>query len=283
MNDTIVDNALRALLYEVSTWPKPGLVDPVDNSSHLDMDIYTFIDSTVSLRHYLSQAAILGATFSKEQDLVVLFNQLRRLGIQAEKTMFTATNNVNTHKGAIFSLGIVVAASAYQTKTAPFNVQKVQNIIKAMLVDLVATDFKDLATKDPKTLTAGQQQFLKYHQAGIRGQAQAGFPCAFEIGFPYFQKCSGTMQERILNTLITLSLHLDDSNLLKRANYDLKIYSWWKKKATHFFELGGAQNPKGLDYLITLNQEMGAKYLSLGGAADMLIITLFLGLMSEKS
>ena len=98
----IVDNALKALLYEAVTLPKPGLVDPVDQGSHEDMDIYTFIDSSVALAPYLSKAAQIGEKF-KGYDLTQMFQELRQEGILAEIEMLRATQAVNTHKGAIFS------------------------------------------------------------------------------------------------------------------------------------------------------------------------------------
>jgi Triphosphoribosyl-dephospho-CoA synthetase len=99
--DALVGDALRALLYEVSVNPKPGLVDPVSSGPHPDMDVFTFIDSSMSLRRYFSRCVEQGTTFQGD-DLRALFLAIRPAGVEAEKAMFEATKGVNTHKGAIF-------------------------------------------------------------------------------------------------------------------------------------------------------------------------------------
>ena len=101
--------AKQALLEEVYTAPKPGLVDPYSNGAHDDMDLALFEKSAACLESYFAEMARLGMEYWDEQEL--LFQKIRRVGIQAEKAMFQVTDGVNTHKGAIFTLGILAAAA----------------------------------------------------------------------------------------------------------------------------------------------------------------------------
>lgn len=135
MSKQIVNNALKALLYEVIINPKPGLVDPVDNGSHNDMDVFTFVNSSLALEEYLDKAAEIGESFTGT-DLTIMFNRLREKGVLAEKAMLTATQGVNTHKGAVFSLGIFVCAQSYAKR----NRQNVYDVIRSMCANLIEHD-----------------------------------------------------------------------------------------------------------------------------------------------
>ena len=102
--------ATKCLLDEVYTTPKAGLVDNRNNGSHTDMDVSLFVKSAHSLTPYFHRCIKIGyETRHLSEDTA--FKQLREAGIDAEKTMFQATNGVNTHKGAIFSIGIMCAAA----------------------------------------------------------------------------------------------------------------------------------------------------------------------------
>lgn len=273
----IAHNALKSLLYEVSVTPKPGLVDPSSHGAHPDMTVFTFIDSSLSLEQYFYDCAVMGLNFSKT-NLTQLFRDIRPLGIQAEKEMFLATKNINTHKGAIFSLGIVTAAVGYLQRSAKvLDPLLIRATIQAMLVNLMTTDFKNLASKTAAELTAGERHFLKYGKSGIRGEAQAGFPVVFEYALPFLKKSAGSINERLLDTLMTIAQNSEDSNLIKRAG-NLEILNWMHEQVDHFFDLGGSQTSAGKAFLNRLDTVFSEKQLSLGGSADLLILTIFLAL-----
>lgn len=268
--NSLTQNALRALLYEVVTLPKPGLVDPVDHSTHPDMDVYAFIDSSASLIPYFENC--IAAAQNADDDLLNLFEKIRVLGIEAEKKMFTATGGVNTHKGAIFSLGIILTAFAYAQKNHPnYTLNDIQAIIQQMTCNIL-DDFHHHQD------TAGKKQFAKYHLTGARGEAYRGFPTVFKIGIPYLTQTDGTTQEKLINTLLFLAANVEDSNLLKRSN-DPQIFEWVKAQIKIFFERGGYQTDAGKEFLNQLNREFTKRNLSLGGTADMLIATIFVCLV----
>ena len=250
--ETVVNNALKGLLYEVSLNPKPGLVDPVSMGSHTDMNMFTFIDSSLSLKSYLDKAFKLGRNF-EGSDLTLLFNALRAEGVLAEQTMFNATNNVNTHKGAIFSLGIWVTAIAYSTKDGSATMTEVRRVIQRMVEGLIE---KDLAS-NRVAMTAGEQQFQTYQLTGIRGEAVNGFPGVAEVAVPFLQTTFGTITQRLLDTLMKIAATLEDSTLIKRAKTP-DVLAEMKEWTSIYFKLGGSHTEQG-------------------GSADTLILTIFIG------
>ncbi len=97
------------LLYEVSTTPKPGLVDRNNSGSHSDMDFFTFLDSSASLIPWFREFFCLGWDHSSESDGQI-FERLRYAGQRAETAMFSATGGINTHKGLVFASAILCGA-----------------------------------------------------------------------------------------------------------------------------------------------------------------------------
>lgn len=270
MKNSISNNSLRALLYEAVTGPKPGLVDPIDNSSHPDMDVYMFIDSSLSLRNYLQEAEKIGSEFH-DSDLTQMFNKLRQAGLIAERKMKQATSSVNTHKGAIFSLGICTCAESYCKQ----NGGNVFEIIRIMTRGLMEHDFKNLNSS--KNLTAGQKQFLKYGLGGARQEAEAGYPIVEEVALPFLKNAQGDKRTRILDTFMKIVSLTVDSTLIKRAETTAVIEEV-QSDANHYLELGGFANEEAREFINEVDTKFSQRKWSLGGCADLLIITIFFGL-----
>ena len=267
-----VSSAIRAMLYEVSVTPKPGLVDPSSQGSHQDMDAFLFMDSALSLQAYFSDLYDISLSWPKS--LPKLFQEIREEGIKAETTMLNTTQHVNTHKGAIFSLGILFSASVYQKQVA----LKLPEIICQMLAGLTQRDFSDFTNKHP--LTAGENQFLTYGITGVRGEAEKGFPVVFDLALPYLKNRKGTMNDRLLDTLMLIATSIKDTNLIKRAG-GIHVLDNLQEQVTHFFDLGGAKTTAGKAYIHQLDQDFMRQNLSMGGAADLLILTIFLDLLTD--
>lgn len=263
-----VANALKALLYEVAVNPKPGLVDPQDPGSHQDMDVFTFIDSSVALVPYLTRAYEIGQAFSKT-DLCEMFNQLRQAGLAAEKEMSQATKQVNTHKGAIFSLGIFVCAQSFASK----NQADIYAVIKQMCRGLTQHDLG----KNSPAKSAGEQQYKLYGLKGVREIAENGYEIIQKQSLPFFSKTKGTINQRLLDTLIFLAGQTYDSTFIKRAG-SLERLPWLRQASQKYLALGASKTPAGYQYLLKLNQVFKRENLSLGGCADLLIITIFMAL-----
>ena len=165
--------ATVALYDELALYPKPGMVSLVDNGSHRDMGAATYLRSLFALRHYFAQAAALGATAAP-------FTDLEQLGLAAEHRMLRATAGVNTHRGAIFSLGLLCAAagrlaahSAPATAPAPRRA-----LLQAWGPALAARCAR------PGTASKGQIAARRDGLRSARQEAALGFPLLFEVTLP---------------------------------------------------------------------------------------------------
>lgn len=277
----IIQSAQKALLYEVSCFPKPGLVDPIDPGSHQDMDLYTFIDSSVVLNSFFERFLILGEETKMEEPTIV-FMKSRALGIAAENEMLTATHQINTHKGAIFTLGIfLIACGRLEIWQNTVSLIQLQTVIR-QLTKKLSEDFDNLHRKETKSLTWGEKLYLETGSLGIRGEAMDGYPGIINKGLPFYHQHTGTKQVKLLDTLLFLLLTIEDTNLLKRSK-NMAIYSEIQPLITRYFDLGGVGTSEGKIYLDLLNRLFKKNNWSIGGSADALILTIFLDLLIERN
>lgn len=304
----VAECALEALLLEVAATPKPGLVDRRNNGAHRDMNFYTFIRSALSLRPHFALMAQAGQDLAKKPPQE-LFNYVRILGLAAEKDMFAATNNINTHKGALFALGLLCASagqaccrSADRSGWQPaalgqFVAQMSQGLCQRELADLntlaaqatnatQATGAVSLTNAEPDikvrptaALTHGQRMYLQYGACGARGQAESGFAQVIEKYLPYLRdlkKQQLDQDEILVRTLLLIGADLDDTNILNRVG---ATKATWAKEACaalheHYTHEAACQ----LDDLFIKER------ISPGGSADLLSVTIFLDKLaaSEK-
>lgn len=280
--------AQQSVLYEAILFPKPGLVDSMDKGSHKDMDIFTFMDSSSSLYEGFYQYAKAGITW--ENSLKKLFEHIRPIGVELEKQMLRETKGINTHKGIIFSMGIFLAATGYllknkieQNEDFPTLTKKETDnifaIIKEMTCNLVLNDFKDLNLK--KYLTNGEKLYLEYGFAGIRGEAEKGYPCIQRLTLPLLRRQNKmyTLSDSLLEILFSLMSSIEDSNVVHRGG--IKALEFVKEKAAEFMDNGGLNQENALKKIEEMNQLFILKNISPGGSADLLIITIFLGKLEK--
>lgn len=285
LNDFIVDYdtekaagyACRALLYEVCTTPKPGLVDRSNNGSHKDMNIFTFIDSTCALHSYFKTCTRIGrdtASLSPDET----FRLLRQAGKQAETDMLTATGGVNTHKGAVFSVGIICGALG----RLPYEKWSSPDVILAECASitkgLTANDFAGLTPEN--AVTTGQKLYLNYKITGIRGQVEAGFPAVRDAGLPVLKE--GIRRGYSINdagcaALIALITAATDTNLIARSDYDTQ-----QRIVERLKELILQTPYPGKDALEALDQDFIKKNLSPGGSADLLAVCYLLYFLENE-
>ena len=267
----------RALLYEVCTAPKPGLVDRCGNGSHRDMDIYTFIDSTLALEDYFGKCFIKGrqGCFDPPQEV---FRSIRPLGRLAEQRMYDATGGVNTHKGAIFSLGMVSAALGMTKSCSWRRPEAVLSLCSDMAKGIVAKELESL--NEGSLLTAGQRLYLRYGITGIRGQAEAGFSAVISTGLPVLAeglKRGYSLERSGCAALLWIMTAAADTNLISRGGMD--AYKQLQKKLRSL--LKRSAYPSFLQ-LKALDKYFMERNLSPGGSADLLALTyLFYFLQTE--
>lgn len=274
--DCLAADAVKALVDESVAWPKPGLVDPVEHGAHPDMTETLFINSAFSLRQYFKLCAQAGANYAGSNYLQ-LFEEIRYFGKQAEREMFRATDGKNTHKGAIFSLGILVTAVAncWVVKNTR-STEEIQTTVRAMLSHLIKEDLSSESYGHHPT--AGEKQYQKYGLTGARGEAAAGFPQVFQVGLPAFRSSQGDFNDKIVMTLLIIAKNTKDSNLIKRAG-TADILEWKDQVIDHCLSLGGMATKEGRQAISEMQAEFSDRHLSLGGSADLLILTIFMVLV----
>ena len=262
--------ATDALMAEAKTTPKPGLVDCSNSGSHRDMDIDLFLDSADTLFPYFLRCTRIALDHSDPKEL---FRQLRPLGMTAEKEMLEATGGVNTHKGAIFTMGVAAAAAARCfPDTRP---ETVLEYCARMTEGLVKQDFGGITT--PKT--AGERLYVEHGITGIRGQAEQGFPAVLNVGLPVLQE--GLSRGLSLNdagcaTLLHLLAVTDDTNMVSRS--DLATL----REIQSRLQVLLASDPyPNLSIIEELDREFIERNLSPGGSADLLALTYFLHFLNN--
>ena len=269
----------RALMYEVCTTPKPGLVDRHNNGSHKDMDVFTFLDSTAALLPYLEQAAAIGqetAYLPPEET----FRRLREAGLAAERAMFAATGGINTHKGAIFSLGCVLgAAGRLWTPEGPCrDPKRILEECGRMSAPAAADFFPALTPENART--AGERLYVETGARGVRGEAAEGFPSVLQIGLPALNAArnqGASLEEAGVAALLALTAGAVDTNLYARGG--LEGQRWAARQAGALLEGGPRPDPEAVR---DLDQKMIQKNLSPGGCADLLANSYFLHFISNQ-
>ncbi len=265
--ETIAQQATRALLFEVTTTPKPGLVDRRNTGSHRDMDSFTFMSSAAVLYPYFKKCAEQGLRDAAEsRPAADTFAALRPLGRKAESEMLAATNGVNTHKGAIFSIGIAAAALGRVGADRRSDPAAVLDECAAITAGLVSRDYAGLT----KATTAGQRFFLQYGITGVRGQAEAGFPAVRSVGLPTLEAGlnQGLGNDRAgAAALLAMLCADDDTNMLARGGRAEQL-----RAANRVAALLDETPYPDEQALERLDDEFIRKNLSPGGSADLLAL-----------
>lgn len=209
------ENAQRALLCEVAVTPKPGLVDRANAGAHADMDVFTFIASACALRPYFEACARIGLAH-RGGDETACFDALRVPGLQAEADMRRATTGVNTHKGAIFSLGIACAAlgMGYGAGETPEDtLLRCGRMTGARMAE-------ELRRAQGEARTFGEQLYRRTGVGGVRQEAAAGFPGVREAALPRLRACLDagmSVNDAGLCALVALMARTQDTNAVRRG------------------------------------------------------------------
>ncbi len=280
--ETIGRFAVMSLLYEVSASPKPGLVDRFNQGAHRDMDFFSFMSSTAALPYYFFKCALQGADFQGD-DLRELLKSLRPLGLEAEKAMFNATGGVNTHKGLIFSLGIICAASGWCRARKENHLPDAEEICKTISLMTEGICCRELtAISKTEDFSNGEKMYKKYGFKGIRGEAEAGFPTVRTHSLPAFRKLKSTNKYPVNSILVQTLLHLmavnDDTNIAARKDPDALEYV--KEYSSRALKEGGMFTSSGIKMIHAMDRDFIERNISPGGSADLLAVTVMFDLLS---
>ena len=264
--------ATQALQAELDTTPKPGLVDKDNNGAHRDMDYALMQRSIDTLHPYFLQLALLGCA-----DALPTHTSIRDIGIEAEKAMLSATNGVNTHKGALFSMGLAVVAAAHEERKIAANEEQIlkeRNGGEDVLVSLQTT-IKALAASFPDTngTHGSKAKLLSKGTTAIKGaldNAREGYEMLFAEWLPfYIERRKEHDAYTPHKTLLRIMCDLDDTNVIYRT--DLATAEEVKQEARALLDNFSKVALKDMDRHYT------TRNISPGGAADMLSLTVFIG------
>lgn len=259
----IAARAARCLLLELETWPKPGLVSHIDSGSHADMDADTFRASAAAIEPYFRALADAGTSLCG-------MDRLRVIGLEAEAAMLAATSGVNTHRGAIFGLGLLCAAAgaraAGQTDPSLSLGKTVTQLWSASIID------------GPVLLHShGTKARRRFGAGGARMEAAQGFPSVYEVGLPALQRAAlyapNDPEAQRVEACFALIGALEDTNLLHRGGVAGLRFA--RRVARKFLDEGGVGRPGWRDDARSVHESFVARWLSPGGAADLLAMTLF--------
>ncbi|WP_342616237.1 triphosphoribosyl-dephospho-CoA synthase MdcB [Rhodoferax sp. GW822-FHT02A01] len=255
--------AVRALYAEVALEPKPGLVSFRDNGSHADMSAHTFFKSLFALRHYFGAIAIAGQQGAP-------FETLQSLGLDAEARMLRATGGVNTHRGAIFSLGLLCAgAGQLQARAMPVSAVNLRTALLLQWGDALRQ--RALAARQKMPTSNGQRAAQSFALRSANDEAAEGFPTLFEVTLPALQTAVAQghpMRSAKVHSLFCTMAHLDDTNVVHRGG--LEGMQLVKTRATQFLARGSVAQADWLAQARRIHEELVARRLSPGGAADLI-------------
>lgn len=268
--------AVKALLYEVGVTPKPGLVDRANAGAHRDMDIFTFFGSTAVLQPYFTQCAKIGME-SQAMPATETFQKIRQAGMLAEGEMLRQTQGVNTHKGAIFSMGILCAAAGRLVGQCPLDDKKLLAECAAIAQGITQRDLQNI---NPQTAqTAGERLYAAHGITGIRGQAEAGFPAVMAYGLPTLRRgleLDLGIDRAGAAAMLTILAHTDDTNLIARSNRETQQAV--AREISRLLE----DTPYPLkETLEDLDRAFIRANLSPGGSADLLALTWLLHFLTQ--
>jgi triphosphoribosyl-dephospho-CoA synthase len=266
----LADCAVWALIEEARLTPKPGLVDTRGSGAHADMDLEMLIRSAHALRPTF---AAIASRASQADEEWVLRENLSALGREGERVMMQTTNGVNTHRGSIWTLGLLCAGSALPSE----EIRSVGAICaKASRIARLSDSFVVAGQSH------GQRALDEYGARGARGEAEDGFPHVLDVGLPMLQQSVSqglSPQHARLNALTAIMAQLDDTCLLHRGGSAALNVA--KRGARKILDCGGTSTHLGFEALQELDSTLLRLNASPGGSADLLAGVLFLNLIES--
>lgn len=268
--ERVADLAHAALIDELETWPKPGLVSPVDSGSHHDMDAGTLRRSAAAIRPFFVALVSAGREGAG-------MDELRAIGLRAEAAMLEATGGVNAHRGAIFALGLICAGAGV-TGDIPASAEARAEAVGRLWGGAIAGS-------QTSADSHGGRAARRYGVGGASAEAAAGFPTIRAVGLPALRlgraQAPDDPQAARVQCFFALLAILDDTNLLHRGGAEGLARA--QAAATDFLGAGGIADQGWRDRAVRIHRSFVSARLSPGGCADLLATTLFLEALSQPS
>ncbi|MBX8472248.1 triphosphoribosyl-dephospho-CoA synthase [Pseudomonas sp. RIT778] len=263
--ERLADLAVDALIDEADLSPKPALVDRRGNGAHTDLHLGLMHASALALWPAFKEMAEAALEFGEIG--LPLREAIGRIGREGEQAMLATTNGVNTHRGAIWALGLLLTAAGLDTKSTSAGAVTLRAARLALLDDRYA----------PRPLSHGAQVAQRYGARGAREEAQLGFPSVVQRGLPQLKRSRAAghgEQNARLDALLAIMTELTDTCVLYRAG-EQGLHAM-QHGAQAVLDAGGSASLTGRRRLHELDQQLIALNASPGGAADLLAATLLL-------
>lgn len=261
--------AAEAMVREVTLTPKPGLVDRVSNGAHRDMNIHLFMASIRAVSPWFAWFFAQGEATAGLPAPQTLWT-IRPIGLACEQAMFNATGGVNTHKGAIFSLGLLCAAAGRLVKQEQTVSQhELCRETSAMCAGLVNRELRQRA----EAKTRGEQIFQTSGLSGARGEAESGFATVRQYGLPQWEKALReglSERDALLKMLLALMAANPDTNVVSRSG--LKGLAYVQRYAKRLLNSPSLSGEKLERALTNMDRALTRKNISPGGSADLLAV-----------
>ncbi len=274
LNDTTLDitqSVLQGCLFEVSVFPKPGLVTPISTGSHNDMNYFTFMQSSSAIYPCFILSSLAGQQHTNS--LPELLNRIRPYGVKFEARLLSSTNQINTQRGILFLGSILCAAMGYlsQRKTT-YTADLISFVVAQMTQGICQRELTNLSKHD--TETSGEILFEKYGLKGIRGEVESGLSTVIQFGLPALKNAldsNHSLNDSMLHCLISLMCYTQDSTIVWRS--DLEMLKTLQNKAQSILDKGSLFTVEGSYELNELSKFCECNRLSPGGSADLLAIS----------
>ncbi|AXK54359.1 MULTISPECIES: triphosphoribosyl-dephospho-CoA synthase [Pseudomonas] len=263
--ERLADLAVDALIDEADLSPKPALVDRRGNGAHTDLHLGLMHASALALWPAFKEMAEAALAFGEVG--LPLREALGRIGREGEQAMLATTAGVNTHRGAIWALGLLVAAAALEPRSTGAGSVALRAARLALLEDRYA----------PRPLSHGAQVALRYGVRGAREEAQQGFPAVLQWGLPQLKRSRAQghgEQNARLDALLAIMSRLADTCVLYRAGE--QGLQAMQQGAQAVLDAGGSASLAGRRRLHELDLQLLTLNASPGGAADLLAASLLL-------
>lgn len=269
----IAEYAGQSLLAELMLTPKPGLVDQRNSGAHRDMNLQTFLYSSRAVSNWFPVFVELGLA-NGHMPCCEFLPLVRPAGLLCEQAMLQATRGINTHKGAIFSLGLLCAASGRLLANGiPLTQERICLEVANVCAGLIDRELNTGTTAN----SAGERIFKQYGLPGARGEAVSGYSIVRSVAMPVYdtlQSLGVARDVALLQVLLHLLAVNGDTNVVSRGG--LPGLDYVRSYSRDLLSQGGALAPDGLKRLADFDDELIARNLSPGGSADLLAVTWFL-------
>ena len=260
----LAERATAALIAEARLTPKPGLVDGRGSGAHRDLNLALMERSAHSLQPTFYALAL--HSWLRPAD-IALRQQVGALGRAGEAQMMAATDGVNTHRGAIWALGLLVSSAAMRNGEGS----------AAALCQTAAALARLPDDRAPRSFSKGLRATQRYQVPGAREEAQQAFPHIYQLALPQLRRsrtAGATEAQARIDALMAIMTSLSDTCVLSRAG--LAGLEAMRQGARQVLYAGGCATADGAQALAGLDEKMLALNASPGGAADLLAATLFL-------